>query len=109
MQNAIGHLRRLYDELGVDLNNTPRTDQQTISRLVGEMNELDLACQQLELCERWGILPRSIIRALPTTRCEGSEYRVMDDCETDDREHWSEAEFDGRKLRLGGGALIIRT
>jgi len=108
MENAIGHLRRLHAQLSVELGNTPRTDHPAISRLVGQMSELDLACQQLELCDKWGIVPRSIIRALPPTCCEGSEYRVMDDCESDNRKDWNEADFDGGAIRFGGGTLIIQ-
>ncbi|ARN21750.1 hypothetical protein [Piscinibacter gummiphilus] len=108
MQNAIGHLRRLHDELKVDLEHTPRTDHHAISQLVGMMNELDLACQQLQLCEKWGIVPRSIIRVMPPTRCEDSEYRVMDDCESDNRSDWAEVDVDGRGVRFGRGTLIIQ-
>jgi len=108
MQNAIAHLRRLHDQLKADLDDTLRTDHLAISQLVGQINELDLACQQLQLCEKWGIFPRSIIRALPPTRCEDSGYRVMDDCESDQRKDWAEADFEGRTIRFGGGTLIIQ-
>ena len=103
-----GTLRRLHDELKVALDNTPRTDHQAIAQLVGQINELDLACQQLQLCEQWGIFPRAIIRALPPTRCEDSAYRVTDDCESGQRQDWAEAEFDGRTIRFGGGTLIVQ-
>ena len=109
MQNAITHLCSLHDQYAKELETVPRTDHENLSRLIGLMNELDLACKRIALREKWGIYPKSIIQALPRQRIDNgsSDYRIMEDCETENRENWKEADFDGKFVRLNTGDLII--
>ena len=110
MQNAIAHLRSLHEQLTDELKGVPHTDHENLSRLIGMASEIDLACQRLEVCEKWGIFPRSIVRALPPQKCESgsSDYRIMEDCETEHRPSWAEADFAGQALRFNAGDLIIQ-
>jgi hypothetical protein len=110
MKSALDHLRLLHETLSLELAGVPRTDHENLSRLIGAINEIDLACKRLELCEQWGIFPKSIVRALPQQKCENgsSDYRIMEDCETESRQHWLEADFNGRTHRFNAGDLIVQ-
>jgi hypothetical protein len=110
MQIAVAHLRSLHEQLTEELKRVPRTDHENLARLLGMLSEVDLACQRLELCEKWQIFPRSIIRTLPPQKCESgsSDYRIMEDCETENRQSWMEADFAGRTVRFNAGDLIIQ-
>ena len=108
MENAIAYLRDLHNKFSIELENVKSTDHENLSRLIGLMNELDLACKRLELCERWHIFPRSMILALPPKRDQYNQYRIMEDCDTDARQHWKEAEFSGHICRFNEGDLIIK-
>jgi hypothetical protein len=110
MLNVIEHLRNLHQHLSLELNEVPRTDHENLSRLIGMMSEIDIACKRLDLCEKWRIFPKSIVRALPAQKCESgsSDYRIMEDCETENRPSWMEADFDGRTHRFNAGDLVIQ-
>lgn len=107
MKNAISMLQAQSHQLRLELQALPSTQLQERADLIGLINELDLACQRLELCEKWRIYPHSIIKTLPIERAN-SEYRIMDDCESEDRKWWVEADFDGHHYRLNEGDLIIK-
>lgn len=71
--------------------------------------ELDRAIGCLQLCERYGIQPGAAVIVLPekNTTTPLSEYRVVEDCETDDRAGWIEVEVEGSPVRPIPGALIV--
>lgn len=70
--------------------------------------ELEEAVRCLELCERVGIDGSVQVHVLPTSSGGGfGEYRILDDQETETREHWLEPEIDGEARRLSGGDLLV--
>lgn len=71
--------------------------------------DLDKAIGCLRLCEKYDIEPNVTVTVLPEkdTRTVLSEYRVLEDCETDDRAKWIEVKAAGHPVRPIPGALII--
>ncbi len=110
MDNVISKLRDWSDEVTKALRETPPSDLQKRAELIGLENEIDLACKRLALCERWQIFPRSIVWKLPDQKCQSpsSDFRIMEDCETEDRNCWVEADFGGAVFRFNQGDLIIQ-
>jgi hypothetical protein len=73
--------------------------------------QLDDAIECLRLCERYQIGPKARVVRLPEPRTNtpSSEYRVMEDQETDRREHWIEVVIDGVPIRPAPGSLLIES
>ena len=71
--------------------------------------ELDRAIGCLELCQRYDIHPSSKVLVLPVplTVTPSSEYRLIEDNETDDREKWIEAKVNGQFIRPLPGSFIV--
>ena len=71
--------------------------------------ELDKAIGCLRLCGKYEIEPEASVITLPekSTKTILSEYRVVEDCETDERTRWIEVEVAGHRVRPIPGALII--
>ncbi|QVL30745.1 hypothetical protein KIH39_18045 [Telmatocola sphagniphila] len=71
--------------------------------------ELDEAISWLELCQKYDIHPSSKVLVLPVplTVTPSSEYRLIEDNETDDREKWIEAKVNGQFIRPLPGSLIV--
>lgn len=110
MDLASRHLQALLEELSAKLAGVPPGDLEQQAALIGRKSEVELAISRLALCERWALYPSSIIRRLPRQKCQSgsSDYRIMEDCETEHRESWVEADFDGQRHRLNEGDLIVR-
>ena len=110
MENVINKLRAWAEEIANDLRQESLSDSQRRADLIALRSEISCAVQRLVLCEKWGINPRSRIQVLPAQKCRtpSSEYRIMEDCETDDRHWWVEADFDGQVCRPNEGDLIIQ-
>ncbi len=51
---------------------------------------------------------KSVVVPEARTKTPSSEFRVLEDHETDDRKWWTEVETDGERLRLYPGDLIVR-
>jgi len=73
--------------------------------------QLDDAIDCLRLCERYQIRPNATVVRLPEpqTKTPFSEYRVMEDQETDRREHWIEIMINGVPLRPAPGSLVVES
>jgi hypothetical protein len=109
MDNTIQRLNAWVEETVKRLQEVPPSDLRQCADLINLKTEIELAVGRLELCEKWGIYPKSIIRALPQQKCQtpSSDYRIVEDCETNDRQWWLEADFDGQQFRFHQGDLII--
>jgi hypothetical protein len=72
-------------------------------------HQLDDAIGCLELCERHQIRPDASVVTLPEsqTRSLSSEFRLVEDHESDHRDVWTEVMVDGIPARLLPGSLII--
>ena len=74
---------------------------------IGLINQIDTSIKRIELCEKWGIYPKSIVKKLPYT--DVTEYRIVDDGECGDKRYWEEVTFDdGKPIYLQGGDLIVK-
>jgi len=73
-------------------------------------SQIDIAIQNIKLCEKYGILPKSIIKILPEQSCRShsSDYRIVEDLETENREHWIEVTINNKPIRLNEGDLVIQ-
>jgi len=73
--------------------------------------QLDDAIDCLGLCERYQIGPNARVVRLPEPRTNtpSSEYRVVEDQETDQREHWIEVVIDGAPISPAPGSLLIES
>lgn len=102
-------IRKLYAEKD-NLIKQIKKDSTNKNILLHKKLECEKALQWLILAQKNHINPQNIknIFYLPYTNCGYSEYRVMDDCETDDRALWQEIRINKKLLRLDGGEYIIK-
>ena len=75
---------------------------------IGLINQIELAIGNLELCEKHGIFPGSLVSVLPEAESSHFGYRVVHDCESSNPANWEEVLFEGRKVEFSGGDLVIR-
>lgn len=71
--------------------------------------ELARAMDRLRRCAAHGISARSVLTRLPSaqTTTPSSEFRLVEDHESDDRRLWTEVKVDGQPLRPLPGSLIV--
>ncbi|WP_313563423.1 hypothetical protein [Ruminiclostridium cellobioparum] len=73
--------------------------------------ELDRAIKCLSFCNKNNLFTNTNenyqVIELPMTSDLYSEYRIIDDCETEDRNMWKELELDNNKLFLHPGDIVI--
>lgn len=82
------------------------------AELIGYKNSIVYAMKLLKKCEQHSIKPSSIFTTLPEQLCQtpSSEYRIVEDCETDDPQSWIEVNIKSAKygqLRLHEGDVVI--
>nr|WP_051033523.1 hypothetical protein [Acetivibrio cellulolyticus] len=76
--------------------------------------ELDRAISCLEFCMEHDLFSdnkeKYSVLELPLPEGTGyfSDYRIVDDCETEDKEFWRELKFEGKKVFLSSGDIIIK-
>ena len=80
------------------------------TRLIEKL-QIDDAIASLKLCERHSITASAKVIELPETRTRtpSSEYRVLEDHETEDREIWTELIIANEAIRPSPGALLVET
>jgi hypothetical protein len=71
--------------------------------LIGKINLIRFSQELLRRCFEYNVLPRNIWRKVPMPDHQYSEYRLMQDFETEDRKSWEEVP----NFRLHGGEVII--
>ena len=71
--------------------------------------QLDDAVNCLQFCQRHQLRFNSEVTVLPNTqtRTPASNYRVLEDHETEARECWVELEINGKPLHLYPGDIVI--
>lgn len=84
------------------------------AELIGNKNLIDYSLALLKKCDEFGVKPKSIFTKLPEQTCQtpSSEYRIMEDCETEERKWWVEAKIKEKKhdcIRLNQGDVVIET
>ncbi|MEM9672566.1 MAG: hypothetical protein AAF992_08220 [Bacteroidota bacterium] len=77
--------------------------------LLSRKTEIDRAIRWLEKGQEFNIHPKSKITVLPDTRVQtpSSEYRVIEDCESDDPNYWIEVKVKGESIKPLPGSLIV--
>lgn len=105
MKIVIEKLNQWLDEVKSRLEDDPKNIE-----LHEKASQIDIAIKNIQLCEKYGILPKSIIKRLPeqTCRSSSSDYRILEDVETENRDHWVEACINGEPIRLNEGDLVVQ-
>ncbi|SDI31536.1 hypothetical protein [Chryseobacterium jejuense] len=72
--------------------------------------ELSDAIHLLEMFDYYQISKKTIdmILELPDSRTGYSDYRIMNDCESDDPAQWIELKINDKKIKLSEGDIIIK-
>lgn len=85
---------------------SPATQQAALQKKL----EVDRAIDILSLASRHGLSRAEVVCVMPEcgTPTPSSEYRVIDDNESDRCEHWTEVVIDGNRLRLQPGDVVLR-
>jgi hypothetical protein len=96
-------VKRLEVAIGHENNNQLKAD------LIGNKNLVLYSLKLLKKCESYGIQPNSMFTTLPEQRCQSpsSEYRIVEDCETDNPQLWIELKVKDRYVRLHQGDVVI--
>jgi len=85
---------------------SPATRENALQKKLEIDRALDVLSQAVRLglsgCEKSWTMPDC------RTPTPSSEYRVLEDNETERREHWTEVVVDGERLRLQPGDVILR-
>ena len=73
-------------------------------------NELLDMLHLVDLYEKYNLKRKNIenIITLPDIYTCSAEYRVVNDCETENRQYWQEIEIDENPIRLHSADLIIK-
>ena len=112
MQRATEKIPRFHDVLSdlESLRSQAIADlkQGDDSRLQWKL-QLDDAIQCLKFCRAHEITASAKVIQLPETRTRtpSSEYRILEDHETDDRECWTELKIGTMEIRPSPGVLLI--
>jgi len=77
--------------------------------LLSEKKNLDFAIKWLEKGEKYNINPNNKIIKLPDTETKtpSSEYRIIEDHESDNCENWNELKIDQNFIRPIPGSWLI--
>ncbi|MEG0927327.1 hypothetical protein [Chryseobacterium sp.] len=73
-------------------------------------NELSEVIYLISLSDKHQINKKSIktILELPDSNTGYSDYRIINDCESDQPDHWIEVSIHNEKIRLAEGDIIIQ-
>jgi len=77
--------------------------------ILNKIHRYKQAVKWLKNGQQYNINPKSNITELPPTLVQtpSSEYRIMEDSESDDRSTWVELKIKDQEFRLRGGDIII--
>ena len=106
-EEVLNRLRSWRDDTTKELPAAQRAEHE---EALGRKLALDRAIACLELCERYRIDPSGPVIVLPAqgTQTPSSEFRVIEDHESDDPSHWEELKARGHSLRPLPGDVILR-
>ncbi len=109
MEQVIQHLQQKAEEISLQLA-TPGLTVEQRQQLIQFKSEIRSALQSITLCQHWNITNKARIYRLPAqkTRTPSSEYRLMEDNETEQRDCWQEAQFDGQTRRFSEFDLLVQ-
>lgn len=96
-----GILQKEIDVLVERLRNIEAIEEK--AEIIGRVNLIKYSQELLRRCFEYNISPRAIWRKVPEPEHAFSEYRLLEDFDSDNRESWKELEY----IRPSGGAIII--
>lgn len=104
MQSSVNILKSKREDIVEELKAGENRD-----RLLALKKDLDKAISWLEKIEEleWENPQKYQIEKLPDMQTGYSEYRIMNDCETDNQEYWIELEMETRPT-MGDFLLISK-
>ena len=84
--------------------------QNQTQELLAKIHNYRGAIRWLELGQELNIDPKSKTSLLPWTETQSpsSEFRIIEDHESDDPNHWTEIKIKGKEFRPSPGDLIIQ-
>lgn len=98
--------REVLEREIIQLQNTLKTGEVSLDKksdIIGKINLLKNAQELLRRCSEYDVFPKAIWRRVPPPQHEWSEYRLMEDNDSDNKEYWTELEH----IRLNGGEVVI--
>jgi hypothetical protein len=108
INKVLDHLEQWHSEL----SKTSEFDSpEEHAAHIGLLNAIELCTKQLRICNDFGIYPSARVYVLPeVVRPDYQpEYRLIDDGESNDRDHWREVSFPSMQpVRLTGGDIVIQ-
>ena len=101
---SLQNLHEIRDSLVVQLRESP--DSQIV---LDQKRDVDAAIAALRLCAAHGIHGKATVTKLPMTQTStpSSEYRIVEDHETDDPETWTELVVDNTPIRATPWTLLV--
>lgn len=103
-EEVTAKIRRWREEIVAELR-----APETYDKALHIKRQLDAAIECLEFCQQHQISPDAEVLVLPMTqtRTPASNYRVLEDHETDQQEYWVELKINNQPLHLYPGDMII--
>ena len=80
------------------------------SNLLNQISQFTQAIKWLNIGQELNINPKATFLELPMTKTQtpSSEYRLIKDNESDDRNNWTEVSIEGKQIRPSiGDSLVI--
>lgn len=101
---TLRQLGDLRDSLVAQLRESP-----DLSVSLDRKRDVDAAIAALQLCAAHGIHGKATVTKLPMTQTStpSSEYRLVEDHETDDPQTWTEVVVDGIPIRATPWTLLV--
>ena len=101
---TLQQLGDLRDSLVAELRESPDS-----SVTLDRKRDVDAAIATLQLCAAHGIHGKATVTKLPTTQTStpSSEYRLIEDHETDDPQTWTEVFVDDKPIRATPWTLLV--
>ena len=103
--NGSAYVHRLFqkemDTLVASLRRVDNADEK--ASIIARIDLIRYSQKMLKRCFEYSISPLSSWRKIPETEHAFSEYRLLEDFDSDDRKSWKELE----DIRPSGGAVII--
>jgi hypothetical protein len=98
----------IISELNATENRIKRNEDKASD--ISLKNELLDMVYLIDLYEKYKLSRKNIERIiiLPDIYTSAAEYRVVDDCESENRQHWQEIEINGTPIRLHSNDLIFK-
>ena len=73
------------------------------ANLIGQINLIKFSQELLRRCFEYDVIPKAVWRRIPMPQHEWSEYRLMEDNDTDNKEYWRKES----SMRFTGGEIVI--